>query len=117
MARCVRCVLQFAIVAAAMAFSHPGFAQTATGCRVQEQNGRVAVVICPRGLTQEQWREAGEQACVNRKPCNAFIWDDAKNAPSFAPKYPTEVPHENFLAAVSIWDNDTKQMYIISKAK
>ena len=96
---------------------HHAVAQDGATCPVRDKSATVAIVVCPPGLGQEQWRRAGEAACANTKPCSAWIWDDPAKAPEKAPPLPTGVAKNDVLNSVAVWDNDTKQLLTISKVK
>ena len=85
-----------------------------SGCLVRDHNALVTVVICPAGLDQPDWREAGVEACGARKPCAAWIWDDPKKAPEITPPTPTDMSREEIVSAVAIWVNETSQLITIS---
>jgi len=85
-------------------------------CLVRDQNELVTVVICPTGLSQLEWHDAGVAACGARKPCAAWIWDDPEKAPEVAPPTPTELSREEITDAVAIWVNETANLITISPA-
>ena len=95
--------------------AHDAHAQGDPGCRLRDQRGTVAVVVCPPGLGQDQLRDAGEKACFNITPCSAWMWDDPNKAPSSAPREPLGFAQKDILTTVGIWDNDKKQLWTISK--
>jgi len=85
-------------------------------CLVRDHNELVTVVICPTGLSQLEWHDAGVAACGARKPCAAWIWDDPEKAPEVAPPTPTELSREEITDAVAIWVNETANLITISPA-
>ena len=85
-------------------------------CLVRDQNELVTVVICPAGLSQLEWHDAGVTACGARKPCAAWIWDDPQKAPEVAPPTPTELSRDEIVSSVAIWDNETGKLIMISPA-
>ena len=98
------------------AIQHVG-AQGESACKVRDQNGAIAIVICPPGLGRADWHKAGEMACANIKPCSAWIWDDPKKAPQSAPPLATGIAKDAVLSSAAIWDNDGKKLITISKVK
>ena len=55
-------------------------------CETKGSNGMVALVLCPPGLDQSAWKDAGVAACDTRAPCGAWIWEDASAMPETAPE-------------------------------
>lgn len=107
-----------ALAAAAAFFALPALAEEApaTGqCRTVATNGMVAAVLCPKGQTLEQWKAAGIAACGDRKPCGAWIWDDADAVPAALPAKHEELGADAVRRAKSIWINETGKMVILEK--
>ena len=85
-------------------------------CTIRDSSSAVAIVLCPRGQTQDKLKQAGEVACRGRgDSCSAWIWDDAAKAPRTAPSLATGIAKESVLSSVAIWDHDQKKLMIISK--
>ena len=97
-----------------VAFTFTPVASAESGCLVRDTNELVTVVICPSGLEQGDWQKAGVEACGNRKPCAAWIWDDASKAPEVTPPTPTDLSRAEIVSAVAIWVNETSQLIMIS---
>jgi hypothetical protein len=77
----------------------------------------VAVVICPPGLKQSDWRDAGVEACGTRKPCGAWIWDDAEKAPDKAPPAHDKLAKDQITSAVAIWINEQSKLITLTSEK
>ena len=92
-------------------------AQNGKTCVLRDQKGTIAILVCPPGFRQEQWRRAGEAACRNIKPCSAWIWDDPKKAPQSTPSLASGIAKKDILTTVAIWDNDTRQLMMIRRMK
>ncbi len=86
-------------------------------CSVRDQSDFTVVVICPEGLDQTGWQEAGAKACGSLMPCAAWIWTDPEVAPKTAPSTPTMFSQEQLTSAVAIWVNEKKQLITIDKVK
>src|SRR5262245_46223025 len=89
----------------------------ASKCFIRDRNEFMAVVVCPVGLNQEDWREAGVEACGSRTACAAWIWDDPAKAPKAAPTTPAPTNKEDIISAVAIWVNGNKKLVTISPAR
>jgi hypothetical protein len=81
-----------------------------TGCVHRDTNGMVTLVICPPGLPVEALGEAGDAACGDRRPCAAWIWDDAAVVPAAAPDTHEALGAETIAAAVAIWVAEDKSL-------
>ncbi|MFK5981001.1 MAG: hypothetical protein QM488_19195 [Rhizobiaceae bacterium] len=99
-----------------VAFVSPVQAEVAE-CSVLDTNDFTVVVICPEGLDQSGWRDAGAKACGLLKPCAAWIWVDPKIAPKTAPSTPTLFSQEQIANAVAIWVNEKQELIMITKSK
>ena len=80
-----------------------------------EQRGRgtfVKVVVCPPGLNEAEWREAGKAACPARGPCNAWIWDDPAKAPKHPPTFAKPMTDAQVKSAVAAWRNNTQTLIV-----
>ena len=104
----------FALSAVLAATASPAFAQVNT-CEAKGTNGMVTLVLCPPGLDQEAWKAAGETACGLRKPCGAWIWDEATNVPVFVPDSHDKLPAEAVQSAKAIWINEQQSLMVIEK--
>jgi hypothetical protein len=89
--------------------------QTLSPCTIRDTSSAVAIVVCPRGQSQDKLKQAGEVACRNLASCSAWIWDDEARAPRTAPALATGIAKESVLASVAIWDHDQKKLIVISK--
>ena len=120
MTRMCRAIGQVSIVAAsffaASCLSNPAAAaENAAACSVRDKNGPMVIVVCPPGLDQGELRKAGEAACVDTKPCLAWIWDDVAKAPEKAPPLPDQLAKDAILSSAGIWDNDSQSLIMISE--
>lgn len=86
-----------------------------TQCVVRDNGNYTIVVVCPKGLDQQGMRDAGVNACGDRLPCAAWIWDDTDKAPETAPSTPEEFTQEQVASAKGIWVNETEQLIMISE--
>ncbi len=86
------------------------------GCEATKRSDAVVIVVCPRGLAQEVWREAGKRACGQSTVCNAWIWDDATKAPATAPAKDSDLPKTATAHAVAVWANDSQSLLVIKRA-
>lgn len=84
-------------------------------CEAGDRNGMVAIVICPAGLEQEDWKAAGEMACGEELPCGAWIWEDAALAPQSAPERHDLLSKEQITNASAIWVAEEQQLILIGK--
>jgi hypothetical protein len=80
----------------------------ASRCSVRDATGLTRVVLCPRGLSDEQLRVAGEAACGKVEDCSAWIWDDAALAPTALRDDEREVDPRYAHKAVAVWFNHRK---------
>jgi len=103
------------LLAAAALASGPAAAQPAgkAGCNVSSRNETVVVLVCPKGLQPEAWRDASVASCQDRPRCNVWIWDDAAKAPAKAPATDADMPKANAVAARAIWTHDTQNMILV----
>lgn len=87
---------------------------SANDCRVHTADGVRVVVVCPAGLDQYGWKEAGTTACESVSGCIALIWDDAATAPSTLPPPGEQLSPEQASGLVAMWDNDSKMIVLVS---
>lgn len=104
----------FALGAVLAASASPALAQDNT-CEAKGTNGMVTLVLCPPGLDQDAWKAAGEAACGLRKPCGAWIWDEATKVPVFVPDRHDKLPKEAVQSAKAIWVNEQQSLMVIDK--
>lgn len=103
-------------VAAALAAPASGDAASGDGtCQTRGVNGMVAAVLCPPGLSLEQWKAAGVAACVDRKPCGAWIWVDPAAVPAVIPEKHDDLSPEAVRNAKAIWINETGRLLVLDK--
>ena len=107
--------LQGAALAAGVLLS--GHTIAAPACKVVSASASVAIVLCTRSATNEDWRETGALACRDKKSCNAWIWDDESKAPKTAPAKDTDIPKSQTGAARAIWVSPGDQLIFVNKAK
>ncbi|MFD3189868.1 hypothetical protein ACFMPD_06275 [Sedimentitalea sp. HM32M-2] len=84
-------------------------------CEARGTNGMVTVVLCPAGLDKAAWQEAGKSACGDRKPCGAWLWDDAANLPVDIPDSHDKLPGDSVRSALAIWINEQDRLMVIEK--
>ncbi len=84
-------------------------------CTVRDSVESIRVVICPPGLSQEQLRLAGTEACGLRLMCNAWIWDAANRAPKSVPKKDSDISPTDAGNAVAVWDNSARSLMLIER--
>ncbi len=85
------------------------------GCEMRGTNGMVTAVLCPAGLAGEDWKAAGEAACADRRPCGAWIWDDAAAIPATLPDSHDALPVEAITAAVAIWVAEDQSLITLER--
>jgi len=97
---------------AAVVFFAPMTGEAGAGCRWLDKPGMSAVVLCPPGSNEADWREAGAAACGASGPCHAWIWID----PAKAPKKPimpgSPMNDEQFEAAAALWVDYTQTLFV-----
>ena len=107
------CALAVGIIAAAslalLALTPGG---TAMQCAWLDKPGMSAVVICPPGSSEAEWREAGRAACASSGPCHAWIWTDPAKAPKKPITPDSPMTGEQFEAAAALWVDYTKTLFI-----
>lgn len=86
-------------------------------CTAKGSNGMVTLVLCPEGLDNAALRDAGIAACEGRKPCGAWIWDDAQAMPRTAPDSHEKLTKAEIGSAIAVWVNDADQLILLSEAK
>lgn len=84
-------------------------------CSSEGSNGMVTAVLCPTGLDEAAWQEAGKAACGDRMPCGAWIWDDTANLPAEIPDSHDKLPGDSVKTALAIWMNERDQLIVIAK--
>jgi hypothetical protein len=84
-------------------------------CTVRDSEGTIRVLICPPGLSQEEMRVAGEEACGVQVLCNAWMWDAGSAAPQNAPSRDADIDPTVAGNAVAVWANDVKTLMMIKK--
>jgi hypothetical protein len=84
-------------------------------CVVSDMTDYTAVVVCPKGLDQKSLRDAGVNACGDKLPCAAWIWDDPEKAPETAPSTPEKFTKDQVTSTLGIWISEKKQLIMISK--
>jgi hypothetical protein len=92
-------------------------AVAAPACNVKSQNGSIVILVCPANASPEGLRDAGVAACKDRKPCNAWIWDDASKAPLSAPLKEADFPKSAMQEVRAVWMNDSQNLMTLRKVK
>jgi hypothetical protein len=85
-------------------------------CETRGTNGMVTAVLCPPGLDQAAWQQAGVAACDGRKPCGAWIWESEADIPQDVPDSHDKLKPEQITSAVAIWVNENDQLITMEKA-
>jgi len=96
-------------------FAEDTAAEETNICEPRGTNGMVSLLLCPAGLEPAEWKAAGEAVCGDRKPCGAWIWEDAAKVPAEAPERHDLIPQENVLAAKAIWVNEAGELMVLEK--
>ena len=81
-------------------------AQDATAspvCETRGVNGMVTLLLCPEGLSLEEFADEGRMACGDRLPCGAWIWTDENQVPLVAPSRHDELRANEVRSAKAIW--------------
>lgn len=86
-------------------------------CEDKGTNGMVTLLLCPEGLSQEEFAQEGRAACGGRKPCGAWIWVDLAAVPAEAPDSHDKLPQAAVASAVAIWVNETQQLVVLERAQ
>lgn len=86
-------------------------------CKLIDRSAAVALVVCDRTSTPEQFQVAGSSACAGKEVCNAWIWTDPTQAPSKAPARDQDMNKSNTGAAAAIWVQDSKHLINLRKTK
>ena len=87
----------------------------ASSCQNLGRAALAAVVVCPPGLNEAEWREAGKVACPARGPCNAWIWDDSAKAPTVPPTFANPMTDAQVNSAVAVWINNTQTLNVCAR--
>ncbi len=103
-------VIAIMVAAVALGLSTPG--QSAVQCERLDKPGMSAVVICPPGSSEVDWREAGKAACASEAPCHAWIWTDPAKAPKKPITPDSPMTGEQFEAAAALWVGYTQTLFI-----
>lgn len=88
---------------------------TAAACQNLGRAALAAVVVCPPGLNEAEWREAGKAACGARGPCNAWIWDDVAKAPMVPPTFANPMTDAQVNSAVAVWINNSGTLNVCAR--
>jgi len=109
----------FAGIVFACALAGTAGAEDKTGgkskCTARSAEGTIRVLICPPGLSKEEMKVAGEEACGIQVLCNAWIWDSGSAAPKNVPGKDADIAPEVAGDAVAVWANDVKSLMLIKK--
>lgn len=84
-------------------------------CEPKGSNGMVTLVLCPAGLDQTAWKDAGVAACDERMPCGAWIYEDATAMPETAPERHDLLKPEEVRAAKAIWINERSELMVLEQ--
>ena len=72
--------------------------------------------LTPEGLDQAALAEAGKAACGETKPCGAWFWTDAANAPETAPDNHDGLNQAQVTSSLGVWVNEDQQLISITPA-
>jgi len=103
------CVLAM-VGAAALALTAPS--EAVARCDQLPKPGMSAVVICPPGSDEADWRAAGKLACGVPEPCHAWIWTDREKAPKKPITRESPMNDEEFESAVALWVGYTGTLFV-----
>lgn len=81
-------------------------------CEVKAGGGFVMVVVCPPGLSDQDWREAGERACKGKSACNAWIWNDNVSAPNRSPTFDSPMTDAQADSAIAVWVDKARTLNV-----
>jgi hypothetical protein len=90
-------------------------AQSASACSLHARSEFVAILVCPPGLKQDDWKQSGVTACGNIPACSAWMWDDIQNLPKSAPRLASGLTSSEVASAVAIWDSAGNRLVTIEK--
>ena len=112
--RRLRCFVLLAVLLGSVMAADPR--PTGLGeCAARTGTGSVVVLVCPPGLEERAWREAGQKACATSGQCNAWIWDNPSKAPQQVPKTDAEITKAQAADAVAVWINDTQHLMLLRR--
>jgi hypothetical protein len=103
-----------------LAVFHIGSASAADAseCTISDASKNVVIIVCPPGLEEKDFKTAGEKACfLDEGICNAWIWDDAKKAPTTAPRQDIDLSKKQIRDAVAIWASNEQNLVVLRKVK
>lgn len=86
-----------------------------TGCSLHDTSGRIALAICPPGLGEMAWQEAGRRACDGQAICGAWIWEDAAALPEKAPTAHDGLAPEVIAQARAIWVQEDESLIVLTR--
>ncbi len=84
-------------------------------CQQRSRIALAAVVVCHPGVGKDGWQRAGKAACPASGPCNAWIWDDPKKAPSNPPTTESPMTEVQANSAVAVWINNTQTLRVCAE--
>ncbi|MFO1074450.1 MAG: hypothetical protein U1E17_17550 [Geminicoccaceae bacterium] len=79
-------------------------------CEFRGRDAGAAVVVCPRGLSDDELRLIGRVACQGAGQCTAWFWDDASLAPTAPPTVDRPMTAEQADAALAIYIAETTRL-------
>lgn len=101
---------------AGVLFCGAAAAQDQPQCEMRGTNGMVTLLLCPEGLSNEDFVREGKLACGERKPCGAWIWTDEAQVPAEAPESHDKLPPEAIRSSHGVWMNEIGQMVTLQKS-
>jgi len=103
------------VVTASAAIAYPAISTAQSKCEVQGKASINVVVVCPEGLSKDDWVVAGKAACPTSDPCNAWIWDDADKAPALPPSLSNPMHWDYVISAVAVWINKAQVLNMCTR--
>ena len=109
------------VVGAAATIGMAGFAVMAeeplgqTGCSLRDTSGPIALALCPPGVGELVWQEAGRRACEGQAICGAWIWEDAAALPEKAPTTHDGLAPEAIAQARAIWVHEDESLIVLTR--
>lgn len=73
------------------------------GCMEKDRSSFVVVLICPAEASGDALAQAGQAACGAQRPCGAWIWSNAKDAPTEAPANHDALTSEQVTSSRGVW--------------
>lgn len=108
----IRCFLLFVAFVSPAAFAS---ADMPEGCGLRAESRFVSVLVCEGQFEEPALVAAGKAACGDRRPCGAWIWASAAEAPAEAPANHDGLTPEQVAAARGVWVAEDEMFIAIEK--